>query len=278
MLEDAHAARELLAESSPLGVGALLCAGFAELLTGDTAAAEASLRATADRAAQLGVPAGASVALAVLSLQAASGGDLDAAERHARRAADVVSRGGLERHVSASIVHAAVARAALVQRRVSTAQRATQLADPLVRSTTYALPWFASYVRLELAQVQLALGESGSARELLAGAEDVVARRPGLGLIEDRIVSLRRDLRFGRTVADGSTTTLTAAELRLLPLLPSYLSFREIADRLGISRNTVKTQAISVYRKLGVKSRTAVVERAQTLGLLDSKSAQADNG
>ena len=97
-------------------------------------------------------------------------------------------------------------------------------------------------------------------------------------MIEDSISSLRQDLRFGRTVADGSTTRLTAAELRLLPLLPSYLSFREIADRLGISRNTVKTQAISVYRKLGVKSRTAVVERAQTLGLLDGESPKADHG
>ena len=40
---------------------------------------------------------------------------------------------------------------------------------------------------------------------------------------------------------------LTRAELRLLPLLATHLSFREIGARLYVSRNTVKTQAISVH-------------------------------
>jgi LuxR family transcriptional regulator, maltose regulon positive regulatory protein len=51
--------------------------------------------------------------------------------------------------------------------------------------------------------------------------------------------------------------------------LPTHLSFREIADRLFVSRNTVKTQAISVYRKLAVASRSAAVARGRQLGLLD---------
>jgi DNA-binding NarL/FixJ family response regulator len=38
----------------------------------------------------------------------------------------------------------------------------------------------------------------------------------------------------------------------LLPLLTTHLSFQEIADEIRLSRNTVKSQAISVYRKLGV--------------------------
>ena len=67
------------------------------------------------------------------------------------------------------------------------------------------------------------------------------------------------------TVADESSgwvSTLTAAELRLLPLLTTHLSFREIAERLFVSRNTVKTQAISVYRKLDASSRSEAIERA----------------
>ena len=40
-------------------------------------------------------------------------------------------------------------------------------------------------------------------------------------------------------------------ELRILPLLPTYLSFQDIADRLGVSRNTVKTHAMSIYGKSG---------------------------
>ena len=46
--------------------------------------------------------------------------------------------------------------------------------------------------------------------------------------------------------------SLTGAELRLLPYLATHLTFPEIASRLFISRNTVKTEAVAIYRKLGV--------------------------
>ena len=68
---------------------------------------------------------------------------------------------------------------------------------------------------------------------------------------------------------EGKPSTLTPAELRLLPLLTTYLSFREIGEHLFVSRNTVKTQAISVYRKLGVSSRSEAIERAEELGLVE---------
>ncbi len=52
-----------------------------------------------------------------------------------------------------------------------------------------------------------------------------------------------------------AASPLTPAELRVLRYLPTHLSFAEIADEVYVSRNTVKTQAIAVYRKLGVGSR-----------------------
>ena len=45
----------------------------------------------------------------------------------------------------------------------------------------------------------------------------------------------------------ASTSTLTIAELRVLRFLPSHRSFREIADQLGVSANTVKSQAHAGY-------------------------------
>jgi LuxR family maltose regulon positive regulatory protein len=66
----------------------------------------------------------------------------------------------------------------------------------------------------------------------------------------------------------SANSALTAAELRLLPLLSTHLSFREIGERLFVSRNTIKTQAISVYRKLGVSSRSEAIARASELGLV----------
>ena len=44
--------------------------------------------------------------------------------------------------------------------------------------------------------------------------------------------------------------TLTAAEMRVLDLLPTHLSLAEIADKLHITRNTVKSEVAAVYRKL----------------------------
>ena len=70
------------------------------------------------------------------------------------------------------------------------------------------------------------------------------------------------------TAAGG--TPLTPAELRLLPYLQTHLTIREIGERLFVSRNTVKTQAISIYQKLAVSSRSEAIERARECGLLGS--------
>ena len=64
-------------------------------------------------------------------------------------------------------------------------------------------------------------------------------------------------------------TSLTMAELRVLRFLPSHLSFREIAVRLHVSANTVKSQAHAIYRKLDASSRSEAVARARDVGLVD---------
>jgi LuxR family maltose regulon positive regulatory protein len=64
--------------------------------------------------------------------------------------------------------------------------------------------------------------------------------------------------------------SLTAAELRLLPYLATHLSFPEIGSRLFISRTTVKTEAVSLYRKLSASSRSQAIDRAIEVGLLES--------
>ena len=64
--------------------------------------------------------------------------------------------------------------------------------------------------------------------------------------------------------------SLTTAELRVLLLLPTHLSFPELARRLNVSANTVKTHARAVYRKLGATSRAEAVTRAGEAGLIDT--------
>jgi LuxR family maltose regulon positive regulatory protein len=71
---------------------------------------------------------------------------------------------------------------------------------------------------------------------------------------------------------DSSTpgaSSLTDAELRLLPLLTTYLPFGEIAAELFLSTHTIKAQARSIYRKLGASTRSQAVTQARELGLLD---------
>lgn len=61
---------------------------------------------------------------------------------------------------------------------------------------------------------------------------------------------------------------LTYRELQLLAYLPSRLTNAELAGRLFVSVNTVKTHTAHIYRKLNVPNRSAAVARASELGLL----------
>jgi LuxR family maltose regulon positive regulatory protein len=71
------------------------------------------------------------------------------------------------------------------------------------------------------------------------------------------VVSVQSLLEMARSYLTlAGASSLTAAELRLLPLLSTHLSFREISERLFVSSHTVRTQAYSAYRKLGVSSRS----------------------
>ena len=70
-----------------------------------------------------------------------------------------------------------------------------------------------------------------------------------------------------RTGRRRRRSTLTTAELRLLPLVATHLTLAEIGQRLYVSKHTVKIQAISIYRKLGASSRSQAVQRLQEIGL-----------
>jgi LuxR family maltose regulon positive regulatory protein len=97
--------------------------------------------------------------------------------------------------------------------------------------------------------------------------EEILHLRPRLGVLVDEVAALREQL-VAYPSGVASASTLTTAEIRLIPYLPTHLTFAEIGQRLFVSRSTVKTQALSIYRKLGVSSRNEAVERARALSLL----------
>ena len=134
---------------------------------------------------------------------------------------------------------------------------------------SYAFPSIAVQTRLELARVQVGLSDAAGARTLLAEVGDILAHRPDLGTLVQQTRALREHVGSIRSRRSPGPSTLTAAELRVLNLLPTYLSFREIGARLFVSPNTVKSQAISIYRKLGVSSRSEAVQTSRRLQLLE---------
>ncbi len=86
---------------------------------------------------------------------------------------------------------------------------------------------------------------------------------------EPEATALSRRLDRVRALSTGGDRRpLTAAELRLLPHLATHLSLQQISEDLRIGRETAKSQSASIYRKLGVSSRSAAVTEAKRIGLL----------
>lgn len=85
---------------------------------------------------------------------------------------------------------------------------------------------------------------------------------------------LARDAAFTRGMRSGPERAteqlldpLTPAELDLIPFLAMELTYAEIAAHRFVSVNTVKSQMQAIYRKLGVTSRIAAIERSRALGM-----------
>jgi LuxR family transcriptional regulator, maltose regulon positive regulatory protein len=72
-----------------------------------------------------------------------------------------------------------------------------------------------------------------------------------------------------RKLVPLGASALSAAELRLLPMLVTHLSFPQIAAGMFLSRYTIRAQAMSIYRKLGASSRDQAVSRSREPGSLE---------
>jgi LuxR family transcriptional regulator, maltose regulon positive regulatory protein len=267
MAEDATRAYELLLDDSPWRASCCLLRGTAALLIGDEAEAQQRLEEGAARGA-VQAPDTASLCLAQLAVVAAQRDQAERASDFARRARSVIQEHGLGETPTSALVFGVCAAAAMREGRVDEAKAAASECLGLLHQLDESLSWYGAEARILLARVTLALGDVAGARELLADASRLGRRTSDVlvfrGWFDDAWDQF--DAR-AETVLAG-VATLTTAELRVLRFLPTHYSFHEIAQRLHVSSNTVKTHVHAVYRKLDAASRSEAVAHATEAGLL----------
>jgi LuxR family transcriptional regulator, maltose regulon positive regulatory protein len=267
MRSDALLAVDSLAPGSEWRPAAVVLLGLAELVSGSPDAADDHLADAADQAADLGGPDMVAVALAERAIISIGREEWTRADELAERAVWVARHSRREDAAINGLVYAVAARTALHAGRTAAAEQLLPRAQRRLPQLTYAVPIVSVQTRLELARTYLALADPAGARAMMREIEAIQRRRPDWGTLTDEVATLRSQVGTVAQNAPGASA-LSAAELRVLPFLATHLTFKEVAPRVYLSRHTVKSHAMSIYRKLDVTSRGAAVERARDIGLL----------
>ncbi len=243
--------------------------GLARILSGDLDGGDASFQDAGSAGEQAGAHETLAVTLCERSLVAMARSQWGAAEMLANQASTVLHRAGISESYATPLLCAVRARAALHHGDILAARQELVAAQRLRHLLTYAMPQLAVQARIELARVHLAVADIAGARTLMREIDELLRRRPGLGSLVGEAQELRARLSKERPTSSPGASSLTAAELRLLPLLTTHMSLPEIAEELSLSHHTVKSHAYSVYRKLGASSRSQAVARSRELLLLE---------
>ena len=236
--------------------------GCALWLSGVDARAERHLQVAAREGAAVNSSVGLA-ALGFLGLLACDGGEWEQARLYEQRATERLTALG---HVS----HRRVLPLLLLRVRLLARDGDPALAEHVawIAATLdgmVAIAWMTVLACVTVGECVLAAGDLGQAGPW--GDRGLAALKEGgdAGVLEARLQRLRLGLK-GR-----ASEEISPAELRVLALLPTHMSMAQVADRLCVSTNTVKTHSKSLYRKLGVGSRAQAVDEARALGLLPSQ-------
>jgi LuxR family maltose regulon positive regulatory protein len=252
---------------SPWRPLALTSSAIASMASSDAERAEAELVETADIARTASASDEEQGALGLLAFLAIGKGDWRRAGSLTDRANRIVRAAHLESYFTSVVTHAASARVALNRGDVPSAKASLIQAQLLRPLLTHSIPWLSVRCLLELGRAYLAMSDVDGARAVLTQAEDILRKRPEIGPVAIEVRALREQMHVLPVAFTGSSG-LTASELRVLAFLPFHLSYREIADRLGVKESTVKTHTISIYGKFGVSTRGNAIEVASSVGLI----------
>jgi LuxR family maltose regulon positive regulatory protein len=263
-----EAVRRCAEEGIPASAAGLL-QGIARILCGDLDGGDASLEDAVSACEEAGAHENLAAALCERSLVAMARNQWDRAEALTAQAGSVLREARIEDIYVTPLVCAVQARAAWHRGDVPAVRRELVTAQRLRYLLTYAIPHVAVQARIELTRVHLALADLAGARTLMGEIDELLQRRPGLGTLVGEAGTLQARLGNEHESSVPGASALTAAELRLLPLLSTHLSFPEIAAELFLSPHTIKSEMRSIYRKLGASTRNQAVTQARELGLLE---------
>lgn len=267
MAKAADTAYELESEDSPWRPYCRLVAGVAGHLAGDHVPAARKL----EEGAAIGsatVPGIASLCLAQLAMLSIERDDWDTAAEVADRALAIAGSPGLVASPISALVFAAAAATEAHRGHVDAAKRDLRHGTELLAALGDFIPWYGAETRIMLARAAVGLADTVRARTLLAEASRLARRTCGAVIFQHCFEQAWAQIDTLAEATLAGPSSLTIAELRILRFLPSHRSFREIAERLDVSVNTVKTQAHAIYRKLDAASRSEAVARASRAGLL----------
>jgi LuxR family maltose regulon positive regulatory protein len=268
MRRDAHEALHGLSPVSPFRSTMIQFDGVSYLLEGDADRADGFFVRALEEAIRVDVPPIVALVLAHRGCAATERDDWAAADMFADQMLTILEGGQFDDYWTSALAYAWTARIAARRGDKEQARQLVARAARLRPLLTYALPVISTQALLEMARTYLALADPEGARTVLRQANDIFQQRPSLGNLPQQAADIRAKVETIQLQAPGASS-LTTAELRLLPLLPTHLSLGEIAERLYVSRHTVRTQVMAIHRKLGVSSRSEAVDRMHELGLLE---------
>jgi LuxR family maltose regulon positive regulatory protein len=262
IVRDATEALEVLREpADPWATVALYLRGVACLYLGDMDAAAVDLEEGVELSKRCGVPDMRAHCLAALAAMRLASGDAEGAVPQIEQARGIVFANNLENIPATAPIFSVAASVMLASGRHEDAAHDAVRALRLTSLIEAIAPWHAVAGRLALANVYWQLGDHNRAAVLIDEARNRYGPE-AQSAVFDVMLKEAEALVAGLEISPPGPSLLTTAELRVLQYLPSHLSFPEIGQRLYLSRHTVKSQALSSYRKLGVSSRSQAVERA----------------
>lgn len=266
------AAREHLAGSPHWSGLACWVHGALSFLSGDIEGARDALRAGVFEAELLGSQLVVGHCMATMSILDDYLGDESSADANARGARQAIESSGGELLPPTA---PAMAVAALQHARhgdAAAAGLALAASRQALTGFRSIAPWFNVITRLALIRVALRLDDRATARELVQELRHHIRLEPLPADSSARSAIACAHELFAQVeamhVPATGATALTKSELRVLRLLPTNLTLDAIATQLFVSRNTVKTHAASIYRKLDVGNRSDAVDQARQAGLL----------